>query len=234
MEGILKRTYLFILFMAVGFPVFAKRNPPPFLYPVDDGIYRYVVRENGLPDKKHVYKGGHVVAYLKITGEVVWEKYLYKVKLDPEVEEDVQNVYLQQMYLDDPDRLVLQNERGEWFVLDRRNGNPLTVEKFKRKELEKRDEVEDEDLTERAGPLLDGNFLIIADPGVTYGHQRVQAYDVPTGRLLWEKKVQNPRGPNGGRSHISLMVIHDHHQLELTFEDSTQCRLDAKTGHAIR
>ncbi len=229
----MNRTLIFFLFTALTLPVLAKRTPPPFIYPVDDGIYRYVVRENGLPDKKHVYKGGHVVAYLKVTGEMVWEKYLYKVKLDPEVEDDVQDIYLQQMYLDDPNRLILQNERGEWFVLDRRNGNSLMVEKFKRKELEKKEEEADEDIAERAGPLLEGNYLVIADPTVSYGHQKVQAFDVPTGRLLWQKKVTNPKSLNGGRSHISFMVINDRHELELTFEDSSHCRLDAKTGRGI-
>lgn len=230
----MKKILLFLALSLSVAPAFAKRAAPVFLYPVDDGIYRFVVRENAPADKKHVYKGGHIVAYSKVTGDMVWEKYLYKVKLDPEVEEDVQDVYIQQMYLDDPNRLVVQNERGEWFVLDRRNGRILMVEKFKRRELPKKQEVNEEDLTERAGPLLQGNYLIEVAPAVTYGRQKVRAYDVPTGRLLWEKKIPSPKSLNGGRSHISLMVLNDRQELELTFEDSSRHLLDVRTGKTLR
>jgi outer membrane protein assembly factor BamB len=228
------KIFLILALLLCVLPALAKRTAPPFILPVDDGIYRFVVRENGQPDKKHVYKGGHVVAYLKVTGDMVWERYLYKVKLDTQVEEDVQNVYIQQMYLEDPDRLVIQNERGEWFVLDRRNGRSLMVDKFKRKALEKEEEEDDEDVTQRAAPLLQGNYLIVADPGIIYGRQKLSAYDVPTGRLLWEKKISNPKNASGDRSHISLMILNDRRELELSFEDGAHSKLDARTGKALR
>lgn len=228
--------YRFILFLALASALFAKRSPQPFLYPVDDGIYRFVVRENSEPNKKHVYQGGHVVAYLKVTGEPVWEKYLYKVRLDPKVESDVQNVYLKQMYLDKPNRLILENERGEWFVLDRRTGNQLETDKFKRVVPTRKTETDEEgtEEDETVEPLLQGDYLIEVDPIISYGHQKVRATDVPTGKPLWEKKVTNPRGINGGRSHISFLILNDHQELEIAFEDSSRCRLDAKTGRALK
>jgi outer membrane protein assembly factor BamB len=198
---------------------------------LDDGIYRFVLRENGQPNKLNVYKGGHVAAYLKVTGEKLWEKYLYKVRLDPAVERDVQDVFIQQMYLDNPNRLILENERGEWFVLDRRTGDPLQVEDFKRAEEEKAPDNTDSNKVE---PLLQDNYLIEADESVSYGHQKVRAFDVPTGRLLWEKKISSPRDGNGGRSHISFMLLNPSGQLEITFEDSSECRLEAKTGKLLK
>ncbi|HVZ80949.1 MAG TPA: hypothetical protein VHE12_09155 [bacterium] len=231
----MKRFSFLLILLSLAASLSAKRTPPPFLYPVDDGVYRFVVRENSTPDKKQVYKGGHVAAYLKVTGDLVWERYLYQVKLDPEVEQDVQQIYLQQMYLDEPNRLVLQNERGEWFVLDRRNGRSLMTDKFKRKDLPKKKEGKDEDdLSERTEPLLEGNFLVEVDPSITYGHQKIRVSDVPTGRLLWQRKITSPKGVNGGRSHVSLMILDDRQELELFFEDSSRMLLDARTGKTLR
>jgi outer membrane protein assembly factor BamB len=218
-------------FLALSAPLWAKREPPPFIAPVDDGIYRFVLRENSPPNKQNIYKGGHVEGYLKVTGEKLWEKFLYKVKLDPAVERDVQDVFIDRMYLDNPNRLVLKNERGEWFVLDRRTGNPLQVEKFELKKDEKQEEDPDSSKVE---PILQGNFLIEADETVSYGHQKVRAYDVPTGRLLWEKKIPSPRGISGGRSHISFMLLNEKGELGISFEDGSTCRVDAKSGKTLK
>src|SRR5580692_3952274 len=112
-EASLARKLFLVLFCWVlSGSAWAKRQPPPFIPPLDDGIYRFVLRENSQPNKQNIYKGGHVQAYLKVTGEMLWEKYLYKVQLDPSVERDVQDVFIREMYLDNPNRLVLENERG--------------------------------------------------------------------------------------------------------------------------
>jgi outer membrane protein assembly factor BamB len=212
-------------------PAWAKRQPPPFIPPLDDGIYRFVLRENSQPNKQNIYKGGHVQAYLKVTGEKLWEKYLYKVQLDPTVERDVQDVFVQKMYLDDPNRLILENERGEWFVLDRRTGDSLQVEDFKRIGEPK---APDDDDSNKVEPILQGDYLIEADDTVSYGHQKVRAFDVPTGRLLWEKKIPSPRDGNGGRSHISFMLLNQDGQLEITFEDSSECRVEVDSGKSLK
>jgi outer membrane protein assembly factor BamB len=227
----LRKLFLVFFCWALLGPVWAKRQPPPFIPPLDDGIYRFVLRENSQPNKQDIYKGGHVQAYLKATGEMLWEKYLYKVQLDPSVERDVQDVFIREMYLDNPNRLVLENERGEWFILDRRTGDSLQVEDFKPREEEK---ASGDDDSNKVEPILQDDYLIEADDSVSYGHQKVRAFDVPTGRLLWEKKIPSPRDGNGGRSHISFMLLNPSGQLEITFEDSSECRVEASTGKLLK
>jgi outer membrane protein assembly factor BamB len=209
----------------------AKRLPPPILLPVDDGIYRFVVF-NEPPDHGHnPYQGGHVAAYLKATGEKIWEKYVFRIWVDSHKEMDTQDIYLKKMYLDKSNLLVLQNERGDWFVLDRRTGDYLKTQKFKK--LEDDPSVYYIDGT-RIEPILKGTYFIQADNEVSYGHQKVRAYDLPTGKLLWEKKVQVPRNGDNGRSPISFMVLNDDGQLEITFEDGSESRLDVRTGKCVK
>jgi hypothetical protein len=226
----LKYILMILCWVSLG-SAWAKREPPPFIPPVDDGIYRFVLRGNSQPDKHNIYKGGHVEAYLKVTGEKLWEKYLYKVQLDRSVERDVQDVFVREMYLDEPNRLILENERGEWFVLERRTGDLLQVDDFKRMEPVKT--PDDPDST-KVEPVLQDDFLIEADDSISYGHQKVRVFDVPTGRLLWEKKIPSPTDGNGDRSHISFMLLNPGGQLEINFEDSSECRVDVKTGKLLK
>lgn len=209
----------------------AKRLPPPTLLPVDDGVYRFVAY-NEPPDHKHnPYQGGHVVAYLKATGEKIWEKYVFRIWVDSHKERDIQDVYLNKMYLDNPNLLVLQNEKGVWFVLDRRTGDYLKTQKFKK--LEDDPSVYYTDGT-RVEPILKGAYFIQSDNEISYGHQKVRAYDLPTGKVLWVKKVPLPRDGSGGRSHISFMILNDSSQLEITFEDGSEYRLDVRSGKGAK
>ncbi len=221
----------FLVCLMLAVPLWAKRTPPPFIPPVDDGIYRFVLRENSQPNKQNIYRGGHIEAYLKVTGQKLWEKYLYKVKLDASVEKDVQDVFIQKMYLDKLNRLVLENERGEWFVLDRRTGELVQTDQFKR-EGEEKDSPKDD--LNKVDPVLQGDYLIEADNFVSYGHQKVRVFDVPTGKLLWEKKIPAPRSANGGRSHISFMLLNAGDDLEISFDDSSECHVDVKTGKILK
>gem|GEM_PF-2736181 len=226
-----KWAWLFTFFLFVG-PIWAKRQPPPFIGPVDDGIYRFVLRENSQPNKHDVYKGGHVEGYLKATGQKLWERYLYKVRLDKDVERDIQDVFIKKMYLDKPDRLILQNERGEWFVLERRTGALLQVANFLQLSDEKPDADDDE--APKIEPILQGDFYIEAEESVSYGHQKVRAFDVPTGRMLWERKIPSPKGLNGGRSHISFMLLNAKGEVEISFDDSSTCLLEAQSGKIVK
>lgn len=209
----------------------AKRLPPPVLPPVDDGAYRFVVFNEPPDHRQNPYLGGHVVAYLKATGEKIWDRYLYRVWVDPAKEKDSQDVYLKKMYLDSPNRLILQNEQGTWFVVERRSGDFLKMGKFKK--LPDDPSVYYTDGT-RVEPVIKGDYYVEAESQVTYGHQKVRATDLPTGKPLWEKKVPAPRDGSGGRSHISFMVLNDQDQLAITFDDGSECRLDAKTGKTIK
>jgi len=229
----MKKIFLSFLFIVVC-PVWAKRLPPPLLLPLDDGVYRFVVRENDKPNKNHVYKGGHVVAYLKATGEVLWDKYLYKVQMDPNVEADVQNVFIYKMYLEKPNKVILENERHEWFALDRRTGEKLLLTDIPKKADDPSVYYTDSD---RVEPLLKDNFLIVPGDSVSYGRQKLTAYDVPTGKMLWEKKVNIPKiagAQKGEGNRIEFMYLNQQGQLEVTFWDSSECLLDSKTGEVLK
>jgi outer membrane protein assembly factor BamB len=224
----MKRLFL-AAFLLAG-PAWAKRLPRPLILPLDDGVYRFVLKGNSGPDRNGVYQGGHVAAYRKATGEKLWERYLYRVKLDPAVERDLQDVFIKKMYLSSRERLVLQNEWGQWFVLDRRTGASIHTDRFKR---EKDDPSVYYTGSNRVEPILQGNFLVQAAQDSNFGHQMVRAYDVPTGRLLWEKRLNCPRGTEGW-SPIAFMYLDDQGVVQVTFDDSSACRLDVRTGKTLR
>jgi hypothetical protein len=209
----------------------SKRLPPPFLAPVDDGVYRFVVYNDPPDHSQKSYWGGHVVAYLKVTGEKVWDKYLYQIWLDPKKELDGQDVYLKKMYLAKPNLLVLENEHGIWFVLEKRTGDQLKTSSFKKMEDDPSVYYTD---GQRVEPIQKGDYYVEADSKVTYGHQELRAYDLPTGKLLWKKKLQVPRDSEGGRSHISFMVLDDKNLVEITFDDGSAGRLDVRTGKTLK
>ncbi|HJT25386.1 MAG TPA: hypothetical protein VJ873_12490 [bacterium] len=222
------RKALLLIFCAfAAAPALAKRLPPPVLAPVDDGAYRFVAFNDAPDYRKNPYLGGHVAAYLKATGEKIWERFLYRVWVDPAKEKDSQDVYLKKMYLDSPNRLILQNEQGTWFVVERRSGDFLKMGKFKERPDDPSVYYTD---GSRVEPVLKGNYYVEANSDVTYGHQKVRAYDLPTGKLLWEKKITTPRDGSGGRSHISFMVLNDRDELAITFDDGSESHLEIGTG----
>ena len=225
-----KPVLIFACFL-VAFQAWSKRLPPPLLLPVDDGIYRFVAYNDPPDHSQKSYWGGHVAAYNKVTGEKVWDKFLYQIWLDPSKELDDQDVYLKKMYLVKPNLLVLQNEHGIWFVLEKRTGDQLKTGNFKK--LPDDPSVYYTD-GKRIEPVLKGDYLIQAASDVIYGHQELQAYDLPTGKLLWKKRVNVPQDSTGERSSISFMVMNGKGQVEITFDDGSEFRLDAKTGKALK
>jgi outer membrane protein assembly factor BamB len=221
---------LFILLCLVPLAAQAKRIAPPLLLPVDDGAYRFVVWNDFQRVKHNLYAGGHVVAYLKTTGEKRWEKYLYRIQVNPKLERDVQDVYLKKMYLEKPNQLVLQNERDEWFVLERRTGSVLDATNFKKQPDDSSVYYGNDD---RVEPILQGNYQLEAEPSITYGHQTVRATDIPTGKLLWEKRVPVPKVGPQERSRILFLAL-DGNRLTVNFEDGSSCLMDADTGRILR
>lgn len=228
-----RSSFLLLLALLLPAPAPAKRLPPPVLLPVDDGTYRFVVRGNEPAGPKGTYRGGKVEAYLKKSGKLIWERYLYTIRLDPAQERDVQDVYLKKMYLGKGFQIVLQNERGKWFVLDRRTGQALDNEDFEKRE---------DDLSiyyaqaDRVEPVLKGDYLIEADDRVSWGRQKVRAYDLPTGRLLWEEKVKVPeirKAQKGKGNRIAFLWMGKDGVLEITFWDNSTCLLDVGTGKIL-
>lgn len=227
----MRKTLLLAACWLVVSPALSKRLPPPMLAPVDDGAYRFVALNEPPDHRQNPYWGGHVVAYLKATGEKIWDKYLYRVWREPGGEPDAQDVYLKKMYLDSPNLLILQNEQGSWFVLERRTGDALKVGRFKKQEDDP--SVYYTDGT-RAEPIIKGDYYVEADSDVTYGHQKVRAFELPTGKMLWEKKIPAPWDGNGSRTHISFMILNEKNQVEITFDDGSECRIDIQTGKMLK
>lgn len=228
-----KIVFLILGLTALPLSTAAKRLPPPVLLPVDDGTCRFVAL-NDLPDRdQNPYHAGHVAAYLKGTGRKMWEKYLYKVWVDPAKEQDVQDVFIKKMYLERPNRLILQNEKEEWFVLDRRTGDVLTPKKFPKKG----DDLSVYYLREdRVEPVVKGDYVIEADVNVSFGRQKVRVHDLPTGRLLWEEKIQIPKikkAAKGKGNRISFLWLNDKGELEINFGDNSSCVVDPKTGKIL-
>lgn len=229
----MKKSILLLSLLATC-PLWAKRLPPPIILPVDDGIYRFVIRENGQPNHAHVYRGGHVVAYLRATGEKLWEKYLYKVQMDPKVEADVQNVFIYKMFLQKPNLLILENERHEWFALDRRTGEPAVLEDVPKMADDPSVYYTEGDKVE---PVIKDDYLFQAGDNVSYGHQKVRAYDVPTGKLIWEKKIPVPKikgAKKGEGNRIEFMYLNKDGRLDITFWNSSECLVDPKTGDILK
>lgn len=201
--------------------------PAPVLPPVDDGVYRFVARNDVEKVRDHVCQAGHVEAYLKASGQKVWEKYLYPVRTGSRKDRPV---FLKKMYLEKPNRLIVQNEREEWFVLERRTGETLSVESFEKKEDDPSVYYLHDD---RVEPVLEDNYFVVADKNMSYGHQTVRAFDLPTGKLRWKKRVPLPKSGEGGRSRISFMVL-SRGRLDITFEDGSECLVDLGTGRILK
>lgn len=87
---------------------FAKRVEPVEVKPVvHDGI------EYRAPHEKM----GVVEAWDKATGKMVWEKTVYTVEIDPNLEKDVQDVFITKLKIDNG-RLIVTNEHNDRYSID--------------------------------------------------------------------------------------------------------------------
>jgi hypothetical protein len=59
----------------------------------------------------------HVQALDSATKKILWKKKIYNVTYTPGLETDVQDVFIDSMYLRNR-QLIIRNERKEWFSLD--------------------------------------------------------------------------------------------------------------------
>ena len=86
----------------------AKRLPPQKVEPV---IY------NGVKYTATHEKMGYVEAWNIKTGEKLWEKKVYDVKIDPNIETDVQWVFITNLSIKDG-KLIVVNESGDRYEID--------------------------------------------------------------------------------------------------------------------
>ena len=103
---------LLALFLTVAITgdAWAKRAAPKPVAPVvHDGVKYVAPNVNG--------REGKVEARSEKTGEKLWDAVIYTVTIDPNLEQDVQWVFITGLAVRDGNLLVT-NEKGEQYVLD--------------------------------------------------------------------------------------------------------------------
>lgn len=107
----------------------AKRVAPAPVKPLVHAGVRYEAPHFFSKDDKPE-KGGHVQAFDKKTGKLLWVRQVYQVKVDPALEGDVQDVFITSLKLRGRSKLVVQNERKERFEMDLASGKVRALGKL--------------------------------------------------------------------------------------------------------
>ncbi len=89
---------------------FAKRAAPVEVTPVTNAGIEYRAPSG-------VEKMGVVEAWDKATDKMVWEKKVYEVSIDPNLEKDVQHVFITKMKID-AGKLIVTNEKDDRYSID--------------------------------------------------------------------------------------------------------------------
>jgi len=89
-------------------PASAKRGAPAAVAPVVVKGVEYSAPHNAM---------GFVVATGISSGKELWRVRIYEVRVDPNLERDVQDVFITSLVAKD-DTLIVTNERGEKYTLD--------------------------------------------------------------------------------------------------------------------
>ena len=106
--GVTLSILLSISFMAR--PAAAKRSMPKGVAIVHEGVRYEAVHFGKSTEKK-------IQAIDIKSGAKLWELVIYKVRVDPKLERDVQEVFINSMKVDG-DKLIMTNEYKEEFVVD--------------------------------------------------------------------------------------------------------------------
>ena len=95
----------------------AKRVGPPEVPPVVQGSTRFEVihwgRDRGLGQN-----GGYIGAYDATSGKELWAVRVYEVTYDSELEEDVQDVFIEKMTAIRADALEIVDEKGRRYLVN--------------------------------------------------------------------------------------------------------------------
>lgn len=114
---------LTLFFFASKEHVLASRAfAPPQINPL---IYNdiKITASNSTPDDM-----GIVQAFNTKTNNLLWSKKIYKVRINPNVEEDTQLVFITEMKFED-DKLIVVNERQDQYIVDPYTGEVLSGNK---------------------------------------------------------------------------------------------------------
>lgn len=95
-----------------------KRVGPPDVAPVTIGKLRFEAihwgRERGFGQN-----GGYIAAYDAAGGAELWTLKIYQIDYDPDMEEDVQDIFIETMSVSAPgDSLEITDEHGRSYVVD--------------------------------------------------------------------------------------------------------------------
>jgi hypothetical protein len=103
-----------VALILVACTALAKRSPPPQVKPVTLGEVKYSVSySTGAPRPA----GGYVEASDAKTGKKLWELQIYAVQYKPNLERDVQDVFISSLAAKDG-KLIVENERRARFEVD--------------------------------------------------------------------------------------------------------------------
>jgi hypothetical protein len=113
---------LFALTAMISTDAWAKRTAPKDVKPiVHEGVKYLTPHDNG--------REGKIIAEDEKTGKKLWEAVVYKVKIDPNLEEDVQWVFISGLELHG-NKLIVSNEKGDSYAVDIKTKK---VEKLRKK-----------------------------------------------------------------------------------------------------
>jgi hypothetical protein len=94
-----------------------KRVGPPEVPPVVQGTTRFEVihwgRDRGLGQN-----GGYIAALDDATSKELWTLKVYQVVYDPDLEEDVQDVFIERMTAIKTDTLEIVDEKGRRYLVN--------------------------------------------------------------------------------------------------------------------
>jgi hypothetical protein len=112
----LKPILLLIVLSLGSSPAYAKRAAPRDVPPVTLNGIEYSAPHWGLAGGKQ-QNGGYIEAKDVKTGKLLWELRIYEIKYNPNLETDVQDLFITSMKLVDG-RLQVSNEVGDKVVVD--------------------------------------------------------------------------------------------------------------------
>jgi hypothetical protein len=120
---ILRLAIILLTVLASSQSVLAKRAAPKLVPGLIHGNVKYIAPDV-LPDKESIYgksicsrEGSCIEARSRKNGKLLWKVEVYKTKIDPNMETDVQYVYITSLKIEGGN-LIVKNEAGEVFMVD--------------------------------------------------------------------------------------------------------------------
>jgi hypothetical protein len=106
--------------MVLAGTVQAKRAAPDDVPPVTAGGVQYRVPHFGAFHGQ-AQNGGYVQAWDVKSKRMLWDRVVYRIRYDPRLEKDVQDVFITEIQVHG-ERLLVKNERAEEFEMDLPSG----------------------------------------------------------------------------------------------------------------